>query len=129
MHWRISSFRMSSISSASNSISSSPSTGCGLGSNRLGSNGSVSRAVARYWANCQGSKIVLISATNAGISSRNLASVSAASRKFRNFFSDQVVEGLLGAELALDSLRRLALLDPNLVEIRVSPRSDIFVAF
>ena len=67
MHWRMSSFRMSSISSSSNSISSSPSSGCHLGTNRSGSNGSVSRAFARYSASCHGSKISLILATNAGI--------------------------------------------------------------
>jgi len=85
VHWRMSSFRMSSTSSASNSISSSPSKGCDLGSNRLGSNGSVSLAVSKYWANCQGSKMVFILATKAGISARKSALSSAASRKSKNF--------------------------------------------
>jgi hypothetical protein len=48
-------------------------------------NGSVCHAVAKYSANCQVSKIVLISATKAGISARKSAWVSAAWMKFKNF--------------------------------------------
>jgi len=64
VHRRMSSFRMSSISSASHLISSSPSKGLDIGSNSVGSNGSVSRAVSRYWASCHRSKFVLILSTS-----------------------------------------------------------------
>ena len=85
MHWRMSSFRISSTSSASNSISSSPRSGCDLGSNRLGIERFRLPCRLQVLASCHGSKISLISATNAGISARKSALVSAASRKFRNF--------------------------------------------
>src|SRR5215813_3027200 len=50
-----------------------------------GSKGSVWRAVSRYSANRQGSKIALTSVANAGTSVRNSESASATSRKFKNF--------------------------------------------
>ena len=72
--------------------------------------------LATYPASSYWLKICQTSARNRGSSLANSGRCSAASAKFDQLLANQVVERALHAEAPLDSFRRLALLDPDLLE-------------